>query len=58
MAHYRDLRLDNARKLLRQTALSITEIAYACGFSSGGQFSGLFRKRFGRTPREARRPQP
>jgi transcriptional regulator GlxA family with amidase domain len=57
MAHYRDLRLDSARKLLRQTALSITEIAYACGFSSGGQFSGLFRKRFGRTPREARRPQ-
>jgi transcriptional regulator GlxA family with amidase domain len=55
MAHYRTLRLDNAHKLLRQAPLSITEIAYACGFSSGGQFAGLFRKRFGCRPREIRR---
>jgi transcriptional regulator GlxA family with amidase domain len=54
MAYYRELRLDNAQRLLRQTPLSITEVAYASGFSSGGQFAGLFRKRFGCSPRDAR----
>ena len=34
-AHYRRLRLDHARNLLRQSALSATEIAMACGFSGG-----------------------
>jgi transcriptional regulator GlxA family with amidase domain len=55
MAYYRGLRLESANRLLRQSALTITEVAYACGFSSGGQFSGLFQHRFGCAPREARR---
>jgi len=33
---------------------SIAEVATACGFKSNAHFSRLFRKQFGRSPREAR----
>jgi transcriptional regulator GlxA family with amidase domain len=52
--HYRTIRLDRARDLIRQTALSITEIALACGFSNPGHFSRCYRERFGMTPRTER----
>lgn len=51
---YRRLRLDRARELLRQSRLSISEIGYACGFSSPGHFARRYRDRFGHTPRQER----
>ena len=44
------IRLDNSRKMLRETHLSITEIAMACGFSSQSYFTKIFRETYGLTP--------
>jgi transcriptional regulator GlxA family with amidase domain len=52
--HYLMLRLDRARDLLRQTSLSVLEIALATGFSSGSLFSRKFKSRYGHPPREER----
>jgi len=48
------LRLDQCRKLLEQTDLSITEIAFASGFQSISQFNRRFRSAEGMTPRAYR----
>lgn len=52
--HYLALRLDRARKLVRQTSLSVLEIALACGFTSASHFSRSYRARFGQAPRTER----
>lgn len=52
--HYRDLRLDRARLLLRQGSLSVLETAMACGFISATHFSRAYRSRFGIPPRADR----
>lgn len=44
------VRLINAVNLLENTALSINEIATACGFCDAAYFSGYFKKYFGITP--------
>lgn len=49
------VRLERARRLLRQTAMSVTDIGVACGFVSSSHFSSAYRSRFGRPPREERR---
>lgn len=54
-AAYRDLRLAHARDLIRQTGLPLTEIAYACGFSSPSHFSTAYRAWAGVAPREDQR---
>ncbi|RWO18303.1 GlxA family transcriptional regulator [Mesorhizobium sp.] len=51
---YRNVRLDHARRLLEQSPLSISEISYATGFSSAGQFSKAFSARFSSTPSRLR----
>ncbi|BAN46899.1 helix-turn-helix domain-containing protein [Metapseudomonas resinovorans] len=43
-------RLERARKLLRDTALPLQEIALACGFASASHFSNRFRAAVGGTP--------
>lgn len=48
--HYVLLRLERARLLLRQTGLSVLEIAVACGFASASHFSRSYRRAFGCTP--------
>ncbi len=53
--YYKHLRLDQGRCLLRETDLSVTEIAMACGFSSATQFSRGYRARFDEPPRHTRR---
>lgn len=53
-AHYLALRLENARRLLRQTSLSVLETALACGFTSAAHFSRAYRARFGNAPRSER----
>lgn len=50
MQYYRDLRLDRAQRLLRNSPLSLTEIALATGFSSSSHFSRVYSERFGRPP--------
>ena len=53
--HYRRLRLERARDLLRQSAVPITEIALGCGFSSASHFGRAYREAFGVTPASERR---
>lgn len=49
-------RLQASKELLENSALSCTEIAYRCGFSTSAQFSLLFKREVGITPlRYARR---
>jgi transcriptional regulator GlxA family with amidase domain len=49
-AYYRRLRLDKARNLLRNSALSLTEVALATGFASSSHFSRAYRAEFGQPP--------
>ena len=49
-AQYSAIRLAHARRLLRQSPLRISEIATACGFSSGAHFSRRYRACFGHAP--------
>ena len=45
-----EVRLENAKRLLKGTKLTCTEIAYNCGFSSGAQMSLLFKRKIGVSP--------
>lgn len=54
--YYLALRLDRARGLLAQTAMSVLDVALACGFVSASHFSKCYREFFGKTPREERTP--
>jgi transcriptional regulator GlxA family with amidase domain len=55
--HYLALRLGRARQLLRESTISILDIAIATGFTSASQFSRAFRKAFGTSPTATRRRQ-
>lgn len=44
------LRLDKARKLLRNSHNTVTEVALQCGFNSASHFSTCFRKHHGLSP--------
>ncbi len=48
-------RLGLARKLITETSLPITEIAFASGFSSVRRFNDAYKDRFKKAPRETRR---
>jgi AraC-like DNA-binding protein len=57
--------LDEAKRLLLLTGLSITDVCMAVGYSSLGSFSSLFSRRVGMSPsefqrryRSARGPEP
>lgn len=53
-AHYLGLRLARARQLLRQTEMSILEVALACGYSSASCLSRSYRLHFRIAPRDDR----
>jgi transcriptional regulator GlxA family with amidase domain len=53
--YYLKLRLNRARQLLTQTAMPVTEVAFASGFTSASHFSKCYRDTFTLTPREERR---
>lgn len=55
MLYLNRYRLEKSIFLLRNTALSITEVAYACGFSNTSYFCELFHKYYHITPRQCRR---
>lgn len=53
--YYQTLRLRAGRELLRQTTLSVLEVAAAVGFSSTDYFSRRFKLLYGYSPSEARK---
>ncbi|MFN3207623.1 MAG: helix-turn-helix domain-containing protein [Roseovarius sp.] len=52
---YRDLRLDRAHDLIAQTALPLSEITIACGFSNVTLMKRWFERKYGETPCDVRR---
>jgi transcriptional regulator GlxA family with amidase domain len=52
--YYLNLRLQAARRLLRESDRSAGDIALRTGFSSAAHFSTAYRNHFGMTPREER----
>ena len=50
MVYLNRYRLDRAALLLRDTTMSVSDIAYACGFSSNSYFCELFHKYYNTTP--------
>jgi len=53
--YYLQLRLTRARQLLKQTNMSIIEVAIACGFVSTPHFSKCYRNSFSIPPRDERK---
>jgi AraC family transcriptional regulator of adaptative response / DNA-3-methyladenine glycosylase II len=51
-------RLLVAKQLLSDTALPVTEVAFAAGFSSVRRFNTAFKDRYGRSPSQLRRGAP
>jgi transcriptional regulator GlxA family with amidase domain len=47
---YRDIRLDQARALLRKTGMPAIEAMIACGFKSSSHFSSAYKRKFGKPP--------
>lgn len=48
----RSLRLKRAAQLLSQGDMSVIEVVYACGFGSAANFSTVFKKTYGVSPRK------
>lgn len=51
----RSVRLEKAKALLQTTSLSVSEIAYATGFSNPNWFGKIFKETFNTTPSEFRK---
>ena len=45
-----DIILENAKLLLESTDLTVSEIAYANGYSSPNYFSTVFKNKYNKTP--------
>lgn len=54
-ARIRALRIDHAKRLLRETSLTVTNIAMEVGFDSFSHFSLIFRRATGKSPSDFRR---
>lgn len=52
--YYKRLRLQNGRRLMQQTSMSATEVAFASGFRSPEHFFRSYRKQFACSPLEDR----
>jgi YesN/AraC family two-component response regulator len=48
----RNIRLEQAARLLREQKLNVSQVAYSVGFSNLAHFSTVFKKHFGLTPTE------
>ncbi|PYG31607.1 GlxA family transcriptional regulator [Pelagimonas varians] len=55
---YLKLRLDRAEQLVRDTVLSVEEVAQATGFTSPSAFTRSFKSHFGAPPRVIRKTAP
>jgi AraC family transcriptional regulator len=47
-------RVERAQQLLKESRLSVTEIAHACGFASSQHLATVFKRHLGQTPSEHR----
>ena len=54
MGYYRQMRLEKARGLLRNSPMSLTEIALATGFASSSHFSKAHSQQYGHAPSSLR----
>ncbi len=45
-------RIEHSKRLLKNSCSSITDIAFDCGFNSSSQFTNIFKKHVGVTPKE------
>ena len=52
-----DIRLENAKFLLKNTALNVTDISSQCGFYDPNYFSYIFKKKFGLSPLKYKKEQ-
>jgi AraC-like DNA-binding protein len=48
----KEIRLNKSIELIKNTDMSISEIAFAVGFKDSGYYSKCFRKKYDQTPRE------
>ena len=48
----RNIRLEQAAKLIKEGKINITQIAYSVGFNNQTHFSTVFKKHYGMTPSE------
>ena len=48
----RNIRLEQAARLLKEQKINVTQVAYTVGFSNLAHFSTIFRKYFGVAPSE------
>ena len=48
----RNLRLQQAERLIRERKVNVTQVAYTVGFNNQSHFSTIFRKYYGMTPTE------
>ena len=48
----RNIRLEQAARLLKEQKINVTQVAYTVGFSNLAHFSTIFRKQFGLAPSE------
>jgi len=55
MVYINSLKIDQAKRMLRETAMPVTEIAFALNFSSSNYFSSVFRQYTGYSPSDFRR---
>lgn len=54
-AHMKEHRMERAAALLRETDLSVAEIAGQVGYESQSKFTAAFKEQFGKLPKEYRR---
>ncbi len=54
-AHMKEHRMERAAALLRETDLSVAEIAVQVGYESQSKFTAAFKEQFGQLPKEYRR---
>jgi len=52
--YIQNIRLEKAKVLLNETTLTISEVAYATGFSSPSYFSTSFKNKYNKTPKRYR----
>ena len=48
----RNIRLEQAARLIKEGDINITQVAYSVGFNNQTHFSTAFKKHFGMTPSE------
>jgi AraC family transcriptional regulator len=53
--YHTNLRMELARRLLRETKKSVVEVAFEMGYSNPGHFAQLFRRQTGLSPSDYRR---